>query len=430
MKLAQINDKKLLNQQTINTRKKIATQQGAVLIIFMLVLMLSAVTYLVGGLDTKSVALDREKQTQAALAEAKIALIGYAFGVSNLEDNLATTLPNPDMGNANESSKEGYQALNIGATDFNLIGKLPWYGLDSQPIKDGWDECLWYAVSGRFKHNPDTAVLNWDTQGQIDVIDENGNKIATNLAALVIAPGPVISGQNRSSGQVVYPQCGGNYDVKNYLDTPNISKAISWSGASAVNYYEGSQNSGIAASTQNKTFVMASNANYNDRFAFITVDDIFNRIIFRKDFKDEISKLLNTTTFNIIDDITGKLIADPQGNLITSNLASVTKTYLTGNNGTDRLKCPTADYFCRNWFSMFFVKDYVSSLAKVSFIDATPASTIFCSRVIIFGGKKNAVGDYLDGQNKLSFYNSGTIYEGSQNFDPKNPTQDVIKCVP
>jgi hypothetical protein len=66
----------LLNQLKINASHKVVHQQGAALMIFMLVLILSAMTYFVGGLSSNSVALDREKQKQAALAEAKSALIG------------------------------------------------------------------------------------------------------------------------------------------------------------------------------------------------------------------------------------------------------------------------------------------------------------------------------------------------------------------
>lgn len=403
MKLLQKNDKKLLNQQTINTRKKIVNQQGAALIIFMLVLILSATTYFVGSLDSKSVALDRDKQTQAALAEAKAALIGDAVQTIDLDvfykdptttgNNQPVTLSNPDLGNASVVN-EGSETGNGGTHDYIVIGKLPWRSLKIPPLKDGWGECLWYVVSGRFKHSPYTSVLNWDTSGQIDVKDEKENQLATNLVALVIAPGPVLSGQDRSSGQIVYPQCGGNYDAKNYLDTANSSNAISGN----VNYFSGTKNNSIAPNSNNKTFVIANNAYYNDQFAFITVDDIFNRVIQRSDFSKNVDTLLKSFIDTAVSATAGSSI------------------------------CLSSHFFCKNWIGMVFVKDYNSpSYASVTSDTAYYPS---CKRVIIFGGKKDADGKYLNAQNDKSFNGSGNIYQGNSLFDPKNPTQDVIKCVP
>lgn len=405
MKLLQIHDKKLLNQQKINLSKKIVGQQGAALIILMLVLILSAVTYLVGGLDSSTVTSSREKQTQAALAEAKAALIGYAVGVDDLNTNLATTLPNPDMEYFAAASHEGYQALSAGTTDFNLIGKFPWYSLGANPVKDGSGECLWYAVSGRFKHSRATGTLNWETQGQINVIDEKGNLLASNLAALVIAPDSVLSGQDRSSSQVIYPQCGGNYDVKNYLDTSSSNLIFG-----AVNYYPGSQNNGVASDTSNKTFVLANTTNYNDRFAFITVDDIFDRVMQRKDFSGGIATLLNSLQ---------------------------TTPVLSNGNGTDSTQCVSSDFFCKNWIGMVFVKDYslMAVTVTVKWIDPmnpNNTSTKSCKRVIIFGGKKDAASQYLDPQNLQSFNSTATSslsYQGTLKFNAKFPTLDVIQCV-
>lgn len=397
MKLLQIHDKKLLNQQKINVSKKIVSQQGAALIILMLVLILSAVTYLVSGLDSNAVTANREKQTQAALAEAKAALIGDAVQAQSLvlfgTNTQPVTLSNPDEGSSN-AINEGSETGQYGATDYTLIGKLPWQSLNIAPLRDGWGECLWYAVSGRFKHSPSTkSALNWDAKGQIDVIDEKGNLLASNLVALVVAPGPALSGQVRSSGQTVYPQCGGNYDVKNYLDTPNGNNAIS----GAVNYYLGSQNNGVASDTSNKIFVLANTANYNDRLAFITVDDIFNRVMKRVDFSQEVDTLLNK-------------FQDPK---VPPTISSST--------------CSSTDFFCNNWIGMVFVKDYpITNPASVNLAGVAKS----CSRVIIFGGKKNVASQYLDAQNYQSFNYSGNSYQGIASFDPNNPTQDVIKCIP
>lgn len=419
MKLLQTNDKKLLSQQIINASQKIVNQQGAALIIFMLVLILSAATYFVGGLSSNTVALDREKQTQAALAEAKGALIGDAVEKqgSTLSSSMpAITLSNPDLGTG---ANEGDETANAGAIDYSAIGRFPWRSLGTVALKDGSGECLWYAVSGRFKTYTHTAMpLNWDTQGQIDVIDEKGNQLATNLAALVIAPGPVLAGQNRSSVQTIYPQCGGNYDAKNYLDTFDLNNAI----LGNINYFPGTANNSKAQNSSNTTFVVANNANYNDRFIFVTTDDIFNQVMFRAAFSNEIDALL--TYF--------------QNMTISTDIGK----------GTGNFKCANADLFCENWIEMVFVKDYgVVNKVPVTWIDPKSMGTVGtanCQRVIIFGGQKTKTQlrdasakdnaeNYLEAPNYAAFTagsSSGSSYQGVSKFDPHFPTLDVIQCVP
>ena len=421
MKLLQTNDKKLLNQQIINASQKIVNQQGAALIIFMLVLILSAATYFVGGLSSNTDALDREKQTQAALAEAKGALLGDLVKTRDLDfyykddgtigNNQPITLSNPDEGSSSLMS-EGMETANYGTTDFTVIGRLPWRSLGTDVLKDGWGECLWYAVSGRFKHSPDTGILNWDTQGQIDLIDEKGNPIASNLAALVISPGSVLSGQDRSNDQAIYPQCGGNYEPRNYLDTPSLNNAI----LGQTNYFGGASTT-KAPDSLNKTFVIASNANYNDRFTFITVDDIFNRIMDRKDFKGQVASLLTQP-----------------------NLANAA---ISGPKGTGNVSCGTSNqFFCRNWLEMLFLKEFASPV-NILIDNGKPTA---CSRVVIFGGKRSGSqqrslainkilpDNYLESPNLSSFNSTSTptadpAFVGNSVFDPKHPDVDVISCL-
>ncbi|HEY3301513.1 MAG TPA: hypothetical protein VGJ90_12130 [Methylophilaceae bacterium] len=419
MKLLQTNDKKLLNQQKINVSQKMMNQRGAALIIFMLVLILSAATYFVGGLSSNTVALDREKQTQAALAEAKAALIGDAVekqGSTLSSSTPAVTLSNPDLGSG---ANEGDEAANAGAIDHSAIGRFPWRSLGTVALKDGSGECLWYVVSGRFKtYTHTTMPLNWDTQGQIDVIDEKDNQLATNLAALVIAPGSVLSGQDRSSGQVVYPQCGGNYDAKNYLDTFDLNNAI----LGNVNYFPGTANNSKAQNSNNTTFVMTNNASYNDRFIFVTADDIFNQVMFRAAFSNEIDTLL-------------------------ANFQNMTISISTGK-GTGNFTCANTDLFCENWIEMVFVKNYgVGNKVPVTWFDPKTMGTVGtanCQRVIIFGGQKtktqmrdasakNNPVNYLEAPNYVAFTassSSGLSYQGVSKFDPHFPTLDVIQCVP
>ncbi|PKO51790.1 MAG: hypothetical protein CVU27_05390, partial [Betaproteobacteria bacterium HGW-Betaproteobacteria-20] len=162
------------------------SQHGGALIILVLVLLLAGTTVIFSKLDGSDVRIERDKNTALALAEAKVALIGFVIKTTDI--TTPSYLPNPDL-KLSSVIPEGSESGGLGAVDISLIGKLPWSSLDISPLKDGWNECLWYVVSGRYKKNPNTSVFNWDVQGQIDVIDGNGNVLASNLVALIVSPG-------------------------------------------------------------------------------------------------------------------------------------------------------------------------------------------------------------------------------------------------
>jgi hypothetical protein len=250
------------------------------------------------------------------------------------------------------------------------------------------------------------------------VIDGNGNLIASNLVALIVSPGSPLAGQSRSVDASTY--CGGDYDVKNYLDTPSASNAV----AGEVNYFTGSTNNREAPNTSNKKFVMANNDHYNDQFLFITVDDIFNPIMKRQDFATQISALLDDGQFQTM-------------------LNTVT---IAGNKGTGIIDCsfPTStsntnnETFCDNWKEMLLLVE-LSVPASIK-IDGVTTSTT-CERVIIFGGKK-AVGqtrltiadknnpvNYLEGSNYTAFMANTNGLEGLSTFDSNNPSGDVMRCI-
>ncbi|MEO8009523.1 MAG: hypothetical protein ABI728_13530, partial [Betaproteobacteria bacterium] len=148
-----------------------------------------------------------DQRTAAALSQAKAALIGYA---ATYPDHDATGvfgfLPCPDMGSASVIP-EGNMDVPCGSRDVTVIGRLPWKELGLQPLRDGFGDCLWYAVSGNFKENlttPNsrTLLLNWDSNGLIEVVGADGTSLLagsapTNRAAAVIfAPGRIFASQD------------------------------------------------------------------------------------------------------------------------------------------------------------------------------------------------------------------------------------------
>lgn len=386
-------------------------EQGLALLMLVFLLAFTVVIYTINAIDTNSINQKRNQKTSEALAEAKAALLGEVVRVEEAELGAKITeaiyLPNPDIAGG---LGEGIEAGNLGGQNRVVLGKLPWRDLDFHAIKDGWGECLWYVVSGSYKRNPPTdSIYNWDRQGQIDIIDANATYVANNIVALIVAPGAILEGQNRTLGDAGYLQCGGNYDARNYLDTFNNVDAI----IGNVNYFPGSTDNRAASNTNDKTFVLASNNNYNDKFIIITVDDIFNLLVKRSDFITE----MNSQIDGAVSDI---------------NAAGLVAT---GSKGTSGIDCSASSNptFCQNWKEMFLLANVNTGVT----VNGLP-----CNKVLIFGGKRTATQaritnddkskpeNYLEGDNLDAFNKvTGINFVGPEIFDGNNPSADVVRCV-
>jgi hypothetical protein len=163
-----------------------AIQRGAALFILLLLIVVGAGIALVSSLKSSQVELEVQRKTAAALAEAKQALLGRV-----VLDNDPGSLPCPDthpVGSANE----GVADLLSGSDCPSYIGRLPWRTLKLADLRDGAGERLWYALDVAF-HDTGGAVVPTVAAG----ISMIGVSPATNLAAVVIAPGAPLSGQNR-----------------------------------------------------------------------------------------------------------------------------------------------------------------------------------------------------------------------------------------
>ena len=126
----------------------------------------------------------RAQKTAIALAQAKEALIAYAATYKDTHDDPGSSsytvpgyLPCPDLGPP--ASRRPGCAGSCGSSLVSVMGRLPWKTLGLDALKDGSGECLWYAVSGTYKNNPNgvsgstttSNMMNWDTNGQFDVKD-------------------------------------------------------------------------------------------------------------------------------------------------------------------------------------------------------------------------------------------------------------------
>lgn len=256
-------------------------QHGAALMVMLIIMLIGISTMLFGILGSANVEAERQRKTAVALAAAKDALIGHAVAYADIHSGeVPGYLPCPD---ANGGNPEGSAEASCGNQNVSQIGQLPWRTLDIPPPRDGNGECLWYAVSGTYKDNPKTDLMNWDTNGQLQEYDASG-VLQTNadnqIVAIVFAPGAVLTGQSRSNdtGSI----CGLNYNANAYLDND-----------SALNI----NNADIASGK----FVQAHGDIVNDRFITITRQDIWNAIQKRNDFNATLALLTQRVTECIAD---------------------------------------------------------------------------------------------------------------------------------
>ncbi len=261
-------------------------QSGYALLILMALLTLAAAALAAKTMSSNSgnSQFARDKITAAALAQAKEALIGYAITYAESHPgNVDGYLPCPDTSGV-ALGGEGAAEGNCGAQDVSVIGRLPWKTLDLPALRGGDSECLWYAVSGTYKNNPKTGLMNWDTNGQLQVYASDGITLLTSTdnqaVAVIFAPG-VALGQSRpvASGT---SSCGGNYIASNYLDNDTVH-GINNSDISTGKFIQPHKDRDI-----NGNIILT----VNDQLVFITKQDIWNAMQKRSDF---LSTLTNMT---------------------------------------------------------------------------------------------------------------------------------------
>ncbi|MDP1942003.1 MAG: hypothetical protein Q8K54_15325, partial [Gallionella sp.] len=253
--------------------KKLSKQQGIALLVFVTLLVTAAAAVTVTALNRSSqnVHIARDKITAAALAQAKEALIGRAITYGDTHPGeVHGYLPCPDVDGKDLSNDpaEGVADLSCENQDVSVIGRLPWRTLNLTPRRGGDNECLWYAVSGTYKNNPKTGLMNWDTNGQLQVYASDGTTLLTpadnQAVAVIFAPGTAAAGQDRSG--TTAPQCGGNYTTSNYLDNDTVH-SINNADIAAGRFIQPHQDRDA-----NGNIILT----VNDQMVFITKQDIWN----------------------------------------------------------------------------------------------------------------------------------------------------------
>ena len=176
------------------------SQRGAALIALVLALVLGSGLVTIGWLEAAARSAHAARRTEAALAAARDALIGYAVSYPDQHSGRHGPgyLPCPDTsGNGSPNTPCRRKSL----------GRLPWRRLGLHDPRDGTGERLWYALADNFranghKHRP----LNSETAAEL-VLDGR-----TGVAAVIAAPGRPLPFQDRARDR---------FDPAQYLEGGN-----------------------------------------------------------------------------------------------------------------------------------------------------------------------------------------------------------------
>ncbi|HYG13941.1 MAG TPA: hypothetical protein VD885_07335 [Methylophilaceae bacterium] len=204
-------------------------QRGLALVVLVFLLSLAMAGVLLKMLTMGSFAAQVDAADGHALLQAKHALIGYVVGGLSGEEAHPGRFPCPENKAYIGTAREGEALGNCAGT---LVGRFAWRTLGTGELKDGGGNRLWYALPATFRQTP----INSDTPA----LSLNG--AADQAIAVVISPGPPLSGQSRSLSQAPL--------LADYLELEN-------------------------GDGDNEYAMQSASAAFNDRLLAVKPDDIF-----------------------------------------------------------------------------------------------------------------------------------------------------------
>ena len=214
-----------------------------------------------------------EKKVAEAIATAKEALLAYAGrrgGVTGLAR--PGELPCPDMNN------DGLEETTCGA---GAIGRLPWKTLGIPQPTDTAGETLWYAVAGAFRAQPsNTGRINSNTFGNLVVRDaDQVTQLATDVVAILFAPGAALGGQNRAASPAASCATTGtsiapNLCAANYLESSNSTTNGPFNATRGNGYWAYCRDSNAYFPAVQTCTSPWEHAAFNDRIAYIRTGEV------------------------------------------------------------------------------------------------------------------------------------------------------------
>jgi hypothetical protein len=241
-----------MNPQYSRCDRALAAQRGQIIIMIVLIMAIGTGFLVFSLSDTRDLATKRTAQTDAALGQAKEALIGWSAARTPTAGSPTIRpgeLPCPDKNNDGMDNDGGCSAGDI--------GRIPWKTLGIQEPRDGYGETLWYAVAGPFRYKPQNpGPITSDSLGNITVYQ--GSTIQTSQAiAVLFAPGPPLGSQARGAATTACSTTGTTIQQQNC----------------AANYLE-STGGGNNAQTGGPFIQAAASGTFNDRVLAITNADL------------------------------------------------------------------------------------------------------------------------------------------------------------
>lgn len=386
---------------------------GFVLAALLILLLISGIAALLGGnqLATR-VEFQYHHATIAELAHARAALIGYAQSYRLTHPNQSVGyLPCPDTNSGND---DGNAEGSCGYKGEFSIGRFPYRTLGLPPLRDGYGECLWYAVAGSFKNNPKKGGLNWDTDGQFEISNEIGlPKLGTQsdraAVAVIFAPGRPLAGQDRGSST---RRCSGDanaasalpaYLEGNYVIPGNLPVAIA----------RGSP----------------ADSAKNDLVAWITAYDIFSEHFVKA----------------MLDSLESAISAHPNprpvapfivGNIETGAFPLPIPAPEPSN--TEKVINEVLDRYA-SWSDQFHYFRCINGSSCLTVIDDSTGFVSNCSAAFVFSGRAlpgqvrkgsgGATAAYYEGANIEAVDNITGNFVGPPNYSVTHPEKDVVRCL-
>ena len=266
---------------------EVQRQKGAALLLLLLVIVVAASSVLVSTISDARLRLNRAGSSQAALAEAKRALLAYAATQPDLLPGAPAGLPCPDIDASGGLPDGEAHTTGCGATGVSVLGRVPWRTLGVAPPRDSSGSCLWYAVSGSYKSAGGSTMplINPDSNGQLQLVSmATGNVVGSGLpedrpVAVLIAPHAPLAGQQRNGGGPTLTECGGHFSAADYLDD---APGIGISNAAL---------SGVPHTIDALASSAGVDGRHNDALLAITREELANVVLHRHDFVASMSLL-------------------------------------------------------------------------------------------------------------------------------------------
>lgn len=239
-------------------------QQGAALLIFLIILILAGLVFLVQWTPKPAEQIDAK--TQATMNQVKQALIAYAARRDARLTARPGELPCPDpydLLDAKSGTAHG--------TDCNSyeVGRVPWRTLGIPKPVDASGEVLWYVLDKDFRYNNPGKPINTASQAKMRVLGDDGSRVlAGAVVAVIFAANSPIAKQKRGQDVAlcvvrnkVIPQ---NACPDNYLDSQSgVHNGQSTNGQFIQGVIRGTRGEAGQAQTP-----------FNDRLMWITAEDL------------------------------------------------------------------------------------------------------------------------------------------------------------